>query len=1229
MANASRTCVGLCAALLAFAHEVPAEAPRQNGTERTNAESMRAFAPGQVLIGIRDGIGLEKVLRDTGLGFKSYRRVHSIRPAVAKYKKLLKKEPGGGGYWFKGARYDDLAKIDDGEVFKEALKSMTAREKALYRDYKVTMGNDVDVQQVVARLRQSPDVEYAQPNFLNQLHAVPLPSVPYVPNDTYVGDDLNPGYWRQGSWGQDYPDLWGLWKIQAVEAWNEFISPALGPGRDVIVAVVDTGVWRDHADLASNIFHNENDPAGDADSDGNPDDDGNGFIDDTNGWDFSGDELVDDPSLVAPDNDPSDQVGHGTHCAGTIAAVGNNGTGLIGVAPNVRILPVKIFPNAYDDVAAQAIRYAASFATGGTRVVLSDSWGPGSRAASKPVIEKAIDAAVDEHGCVAVFSAGNSDDDVAYYSPANYSKTIAVAASDRNDQRSIWNAQTHSASNYGVLIDVSAPGGGDPVWGAQGLNAVKDILSTMSDDSDRAQAYPELRVAPHYYRLAGTSMACPHVAGLAALIWSGNPTLSNTDVRNIICISSDDVGPPGKDEDSGWGRINAHKAMVQQPVPIIEIVDVSPHRVLSPDVGGPFSLTVKITNKWSDATDVNVSLTISDARFRVDRGSHDFGHLAGGETKSNTDDPFTVTVLAEITDRETLSLAFRITAGGGHEWSQSVDLLLIPGTIYADPFVSLGSFWHCFLMNRAIGDLDGDGTNELVASAGHPANSWVGGPLNAFDLFVFNNDGSVREGWPVHIELADADIYEAGAHPALSDLDGDGTLEVIVSVRPSSMAWNLNRRSQLHVYRRDGSPYPGWPVELGSPGDEIYIEMAPVVADLDRHPNGRKEIVVNVFRADPDNWEVFQAECYAFGHDGTVLPGWPYVFEGTVGGDDQRNFTIPAVGNVDHDVYSEIITASKSGKVHIIGRDGRLKRLIDTHGDSSRYRIPYITLANLDLDGQDEIVVHFGGSQVYAYNGDGSLMPGWPVSTDGTETFEHVVLGDLNEDGIVEVVGVTCPSAIDNKYKIYMFEPDGSRLRTSFEVPGYGYSIPLPLIGDVNADGSSDIVYSVRDEVLEDLSKVYAVDSQGGMIAGFPKVFAHFFPYGSCPTLRDFDKDGTLDLIVNFLGTLENARVGGTIYVVPLGRQVVPLQWPMFQHDNEHTGRYTISVPGDFDGDGDVDLEDYGHFQACLTGPVQEPSAGCEDARLDRDGDVDRDDLHVFLGCLSGAHVPGDPDCAN
>jgi len=85
----------------------------------------------------------------------------------------------------------------------------------------------------------------------------------------------------------------------------------------------------------------------------------------------------------------------------------------------------------------------------------------------------------------------------------------------------------------------------------------------------------------------------------------------------------------------------------------------------------------------------------------------------------------------------------------------------------------------------------------------------------------------------------------------------------------------------------------------------------------------------------------------------------------------------------------------------------------------------------------------------------------------------------------------------------------------------------------------------------------------------------------------------------------------------------------MFQHDNEHTGRYTISVPGDFDGDGDVDLEDYGHFQACLTGPVQEPSAGCEDARLDRDGDVDRDDLHVFLGCLSGAHVPGDPDCAN
>jgi thermitase len=1150
-----------CAVLLACVDELAAADSDRRNPELSEKKKTLPFAAGEVLFAVKEGGDPQSVLKDLGVKFKSLRRVHSTKPAVAKVRKALKEakleKDSAGRFSFRGKRYHAVNEIADEELFQEALKSMSRREKALYRDCKVTFSRDADAQEAIARLKKNPDVEYAQENYRNQLHGVPLPAVSYIPNDYYLADDLNPGFWREQSWTQTYPDLWGLQKIQAVEAWNEFANPAAGPGSNVLVAVIDTGVWQEHPDLTANVFHNDNDPPGDADGDGDPDDDGNGLIDDTDGWDFSGDNDVGDPNLVEPDNDPYDDGGHGSHCAGTIAAAGNNGAGIVGVAPNAKILSVKIFPNAYDDIAAEAIRYAADFAEGGRRVIMSCSWGPGSRVPSKPVLERAIDYAVDEKGCLVVFSAGNANDDVAYYSPANYSKSIAVAASDHNDERSIWGTGS-SASNFGELIDVAAPGGGDPTWASQNSNKTKDILSTMSDDSERAHSYPQQQVSSDYYRLGGTSMACPHVSGLAALIWSQNPALTNTEVKNILYTSCDDVGLPGKDEDSGWGRINAYKAMRQQPMPIIEIISLSPRRVFLAATGQVFTLSIAIKNNWLEATNVAACLTISDERFAVLGGSNYFGSLANGQTKSNADSPFTVSALAEITTIEKIPISFVITADGGYQKSQTLDLLLFPGNIQSRPWVSLDNFWHCFVMNRAVGDLDGDGTNELVASAGHPATSWTLGPWNAFDLFVFNHDGSVRPGWPVHLEMTETDIYEAGAHPTLSDLDGDGKLEIIISVRPSSMAWNVNRRNQLHVYRSDGSPYPGWPVEFGSPGDEIYVELDPVVVDLDQQPDGHKEIIVNVFQGDPENWELFQAKCYAFSHDGNFLSGWPYVFQGTIGSDDQRNFTIPAVGNVGGDPYPEVITASKTGKVHILGRNGQLKRLIDTQADGTLYRIPFITLANLDADAEDEMILCFAGTKVYAYNGDGTVVPGWPVSADNTETFEHFVLGDVNGDRALEIVALTCPSAPANQFKLYLFETNGTRLQAAVSIPGYGYSNPMPAIGDANGDGTNDVVYWVRDNTFEEYSKICAVDYHGDMLPGFPRLLAHYFPYGNSPTLSDFDQDGTLDVIVSFMGTLDNAQRGGSIYVLPLARQVAPLEWPMFQHDTEYTGRYTV-----------------------------------------------------------------------
>ena len=301
--------------------------------------------------------------------------------------------------------------------------------------------------------------------------------------------------------------------IDAPEAWERAANPLAIP----VVAVIDTGVALAHPDLAANIWQNPGetgvDAAGKDKRSNGVDDDNNGYIDDWRGWDF-----------FNGDNDPSDDRGHGTHCSGIIGAVANNGAGIAGVAPNVRILPLK-FLGADGTGWTSDLLDAAQYAVKKGARILSCSFGS---PVSSPALSMIIQSASASTLVVAAAGNDSTNNDLVPQYPSSYThaNVISVASSDRND--------AHAAtSNYGaVSVDLHAPG--------------VSIYSTYINNS--------------YASMSGTSMAAPHVAGVAALLWSAHPGASVGDVRNAILQGADPVSALAGRTATG-ARLNAHGAL--------------------------------------------------------------------------------------------------------------------------------------------------------------------------------------------------------------------------------------------------------------------------------------------------------------------------------------------------------------------------------------------------------------------------------------------------------------------------------------------------------------------------------------------------------------------------------------------------------------------------------------------------------------------------------------------
>jgi hypothetical protein len=1202
-------------------------------------------------------------------------------------------------------------------------KFRVTQQERLFKEFKETVLKSTEFSSVhilkvpegtdLKRMKQEYErrleVEYAELDY--KIILFDQPDDPLFPHQWYLNNTAQ-GYLGINRIPGDYNDTqvikYGIEDadidaLEAFERGDEVTIPLVG--------IIDTGLDLDHPDLADNVWTNPGEIPGNG-----TDDDHNGFVDDFYGWDFG--DHFDENNQVVEDNDPTDYYGHGTHCAGIVAAIRDNAAGVSGINTPCKIMAIKVFPCAFQSVCAKGIIYAAY---NGCEVI-NMSWG-GSFPSK--LIEDALDYAISK-GVLPVAAAGNSGAEDYFY-PAAYPQVFTVGASNSDDEVTDF-------STFGEHIDVVAPG--------------EDILSLRADSTDMYAEGGASGVEPFvhivngiYYLADGTSMASPVVVGVAAYVLAASPGTGVEMLREIVEQSADDIlypyggdslYSPGKDIYSGYGRVNLNSALQLISGTLAKIDYPYENAIVSGDVaiigtasgdsfenyvleyGDGYSPetwieivssdvpvtddTLGIWNSFGLSGRYTIRLTVGDQNQAMvhvvadnevyvkitspDDGdtvtsltqvwgytvAPDFSHYileyGYGESPSFwiPIDSSTKMVAADLLGNwlvsflveDNYSLRLSVQTSGGETYADTVVVSI--GSIALDSWsvdlVSYGS------LSPAVGDIDGDGYDEIVVGVGAPKDWGRTGGVE-----VFTHEGTREVGWP-----RDTDKNMMSC-PALGDLDGDDIDDIVICCEQQG----------VHAYLSSSQDWIG----AASAGGGHGTLATPLIADLEK--DGYAEVLtIND-----------EGMVYAWRHDGqSVIPGSGGVFAQTVSA--TTRFPILAVADLDGNGENEVIAAaarggcnpppcSAAGGIYVWDVEGNLllgpgdypEALTLVHG---------IAIANIDENEDLEIIafaVDTTCAIVAAYKTDGTQATNYPIVLEDLVVGQwtsgnHPDVADLEGDGIVEIVvtvsavgegrvygwhqdGTPLGSISSGGLLVSMKSPDAEKRREVLS--GLGSSIdevmaavsdmseeeltsllftsddPVfasvaesfgsPVLADVNGDGNLDVVARAGYFLGTGYERLFAWDYEGNLIPGFPLYasaepsMVSYWPY--TPLIADVNKNGKLNIV---LGSSDLSHKGLVFWELDTYYNSTKMHWPKYMHDKYNSGVFRLKDygvwHGDANGDGIISPGDVVYLINYLfrSGPAPDP--------LDRgdcncNGEVDPGDIVYLINYLFRFGPP--PSC--